>query len=79
MGKWHTATLRSGIDEQIKEIELKSVTRILQKQGQCYAIKIDKIKELVEGKAGTSQIDITKILNEYASVLSEPQEFLPKR
>lgn len=70
-------TLTSGVDERAMEVGLRSMERMRKKGAQCYAVRVESIKDVSKGEEWPA--DVAKILQEYRVVLEEPQGLPPKR
>lgn len=72
-------TLKAGTNEEIKEVSLRSLERMIKKRGRCYAIQITKIEDITAKEGGKWHPVISNILNNYVVVLNEPKELPPIR
>lgn len=73
------ATLKSGADDQLKEVGLQSITRMWQKGGRCYALRIEPSATPPKSELSKLHPEISQILTDYAVVLSDTQELPPNR
>lgn len=72
-------TLRTGTDDQIRELGAKSIERLIKQGGRCFSIKIEPVKSNSIIDFGEHHNDIANLLNEFSAVMEEPQGLPPQR
>lgn len=73
------AKIEARTGDQMQEIGIKSLERMIQKGAQCYAIKIERKGPEPPVDSGKRHQDITNILTKYSMVVNEPQGLPLKR
>lgn len=71
--------LKSGTDDEIKEIGKKNLEKITKRRGICYVLRVEKSKDTNLTENGNWHPDISQILNNFSGVMNEPHELPPKR